>query len=68
MVNAQVNGVVFGDLHLKVLDFYCKLQRFQNAIPAFHFVDFYHSETSISASPFSRSGNTMISQVNGVGF
>ena len=62
---SQVNGAGFWDFQQKVLQFYCETQRFQSADPTFHFIDFSLGKTNISATPESRSGNTMFSQVNG---
>ena len=45
-----VNGAEFRDSLQKVLHFYCETQRFQNAIPVFHFLDFYHGKLAFPHS------------------
>ena len=62
------NELLFCTSPLKVIRFYCETQRFRNAIITFHFPHFPLGITNNSASPESRSGITMFSQVNGVEF
>ena len=44
------NGVIFHDFHEKSLHFYCKTQRFQNAIFTFHNVELYNGIVGILKS------------------